>query len=80
MRVQREKIRSGQKKDKNLKGNVGRKCYISRGARLARLSSGGIQAGGPQGGSHRAGRCGISRRSRDAAWRAAPRVRAAKNS
>ena len=50
------------------------------GARGARLSSGGIPAGGVRRGSHSAGRCGISKKSRDAAGRAAPGVRAAKSS
>ena len=60
---------------------MGRKCCISRGgARWARLSSGDIQAGGVRGGCHSAGRCEISRRSRDAAGRAASGVRAARSS
>ena len=46
----------------------------------ARLSSGSIPAGGVREGSHSAGRCKISKKSRDAAGRVAPRVRAAKTS
>ena len=44
------------------------------------MSSGGIQAGEFRGGSHSAGRCGISRKSRDAARRAAPGVITVKSS
>ena len=44
------------------------------------MSSGGIPVGGVQGGSHSAGRCGISRKSRDAAGREAQGVRAVKSS
>ena len=43
---------------------------------MARMSSGGIPAGGVQGGSHSAGRCGIFKK----AGREDPGVRAAKNS
>ena len=43
------------------------------------MSSGGIPAGGVRGGSHSVGRCGISKKSRDAAGRGAPGVRAAKS-
>ena len=50
------------------------------GARWARLSSGGITAGGILGGSHGAGRCSISKKIRDAAGRATSEVRSAKNS
>ena len=61
---------------RGLEEKVGWECYISR-----------EEAGGPDsavevyklGGSHGDGRCGISRRSRDAAGRAAPGVRAAKS-
>ena len=42
----------------------------------ARLSRGGMPAGRVQGGSHRAGKCGISKK----AGREDPGVRAAKNS
>ena len=45
-----------------------------------RLSSGGIPAGGVRRGGHSAGRCGISKKSRNAAGREAPGVRAAKSS
>ena len=49
-------------------------------AEEARLSGGGIPAGGVRGRSHSAGRCGIYKKSRDAAGRADPGVRAAKSS
>ena len=66
MRVQREKIHSGWKKDKRFEGEDGvRVMHLQNGARWARLSSGGIPAGGVQGGSHSAGRCGISKKSRE---------------
>ena len=78
VRVQREKIQSGRKKDKRFEGEGGvRVLHLQKGARL---SSGGIPAGGVRGGSHSAGRCGISKKCRDAAGRAAPGVRAAKSS
>ena len=81
VRVQTEKIQSGGKRIKGFKARVGREYCISRErVRWARLSSRGIQAGEVRGGSHCAGKCGISRRSRDAAGRAAPEVRAAKSS
>ena len=63
-----------------LKEWVGCECCISRRGRWARLSSIGIPAGGILGGSRGARRCEISRRSRDAAKRAALGVRAAKSS
>ena len=40
---------------------------LAEGATWARSSSGGIPAGGVRGGSHSAGRCSISKKSRDAA-------------
>ena len=70
----------GGKRIRGLKARVGCECCINRRSRWARLSSGGIPAGGVRGGSHSAGRCGISKKSRDAAGRAAPEVRAAKSS
>ena len=75
VRVQREKIQSGWKKDQRFEdeGGVG-VLHYQKGARL---SSGGIPAGG---GSHSASRCGIFKKSRDAAGKAAPGVRAAKSS
>ena len=68
--MQREKIQSGRKKDKRFEGKSGvRVLHQQKGARWARLSNGGIPAGGVRGGSHSAGRCGISkkkqRRSRE---------------
>ena len=81
MRVQREKIQSGRKKDKKFEGEGGvRVLHWQKRARWARLSSEGIPAGGVRGGSHSTGKCGISKKSRDAAERALPRVRADKNS
>ena len=62
--TQREKVRSGRKGDKRFEGEGG--AGVLHWQR-ARLNSGGIQAGGVTGGSHTVGRCGISRRSRDAA-------------
>ena len=61
----------GGKRIRDLKVRVGRECCISRG--WARLSSEGIQAGRVKGGSHSAGRCGISR-----SRKAVPGVRAVK--
>ena len=66
---------------RGLKARVGCECCISRReARWARLSSGGMPAGGVRGERHSAGRCEISKKSRDAAGREAPGVRAAKSS
>ena len=79
LRVQREKIQSGQKKDKRFEGEDGvRVLHQHKGARWARLSSGGMPSAEVRGGSHSSGRCSISKKSRDAAGRAAPGVRAAK--
>ena len=47
---------------------------------MGQIEQGGIPAGGLQGESHSAGRCKISRKSSDAAGKAAPEVRAAKSS
>ena len=61
VRVQREKMQSGWKKDKRFEGEDGvRVMHWQKGTRWARLSSGGVQ-----GGSHSAGRCGISKKSRE---------------
>ena len=77
IRVQREKIQSVQKKDKRFEGEDGvRVLHLQKGAKWARLSSESIPAGGVQGGSYHAGRCGISKK----AGRAPPGVRAAKSS
>ena len=62
---------------KRIRG-CGRSAALAEGARWVKLSSGDTQAGGVRGGSHSAGRCGISRKSRDTTGRAAPVVRAAK--
>ena len=70
----------GGKRIRGLKARVGCECCVSRKeASWARLSSGDIPAGELRGGSHSAGRCGISKKSSDAAGRAAPGVRAAKS-
>ena len=53
----------GGMKIRGLKMRVGCECCISR--KGARLSSGGIPAGGVRGGSHSAGRCGIPQKSRE---------------
>ena len=64
VRVQREKIQSGRKKNKRFEGEGGvRVLHLQKGARWARLSSGDIQAGGVRGGSHNAGRCRISKKT-----------------
>ena len=52
--------------------------HFQKGTRWARLSSGDIPAGELRGESHGAGRCGITKNSREAAGRAASGVRAAK--
>ena len=57
------------------KARVAQECCISRGGQM---NNGGIQAEGVQR-IHNVGRCGISRRSRDAAGGTAPGVRAAKS-
>ena len=49
---------------RGLKARVGCECCISRRkATWARLSSGGILAGGVRRGSHSAGRCGIFKKT-----------------
>ena len=65
VRVQREKIQSGRKKDKRFEGKGGVQV-LQKGARL---SSGGIPAGRVRGGSHTAGRCGIFKKSREGSSR-----------
>ena len=80
VKVQKEKIQSGQKGIRDLKTSVGRKSCISTGeARWTKYHNEGIQAGGVRGGSHNVGRCSISRRNRGAARSTAPGVRAAKS-
>ena len=76
--MQKEKIQSGPKKDKRFEGEGG--VRVLHWQKRARLSSGVIQAGGVRGGSHSAGRCGISKKSRNATGRTAPGVRSAKSS
>ena len=66
----------GERGIRGLKAKMSGSAALEKGARL---SSGGIQAGEVRGRSHSVGRCGISRRSRDATGREAPGVRAAKN-
>ena len=69
------------KRIRGLKARVGCECCISRReATWARLSNGGIPAGGARGGSYSAGRCEIKKKKQDAAGRAASGVRAAKSS
>ena len=63
--------------DKRYEGEGGAGVLHSK--RETRLSSEGTQAGGVRGQIHSADRCGIYR-SRDAAGRAAPGVRATKSS
>ena len=65
----------GEKRTRGLRARVGCECCISR--RGPRLISVGIQAGGIRGGRHSAGRCGISKKSRNAEGREALGVRAA---
>ena len=63
MRVQRENKQSGRKRDKKFEGEDGvQVMHWQKGARWARLSSGGIPDGGVQGGSQSAGRRGISKK------------------
>ena len=81
VRVQREKIQSGRKKNKRFEGEGGvQVLHQQKGARWARLSNAGIPAGEVRGGSHSAGRCGISKKCRDAAGKTALGVRASKSS
>ena len=76
VRVQRETTQSGRKKDKRFEGEGGvQVLHQQKGARWVRLSSGGMPSGEVRGGSHSAGRCSISKKSRGA-----PGVRAAKSS
>ena len=64
VRVQREKIRSGRKKNKRFEGEgEAQVLHSQKRARWARLSSGRIPARRVQGGSHNAGRCKISKKS-----------------
>ena len=69
----------GGKRIRGLKARVGCECCISREGQMGQ-SRGGIPAGRVRGGSHSAGRYKISKKSRDAAGRAASKVRAAKSS
>ena len=77
VRVKREKLQSGRKKDKRFESEGGvRVLHLQKGARL---SSAGIPAGGVRGGSHSAGRRRISKKA-GTKQGVAPRVRAAKSS
>ena len=67
----------GGRRIRGLKTRVGRECCISRRILMDRLSSGVIKAGGDRRRGHSVGRCGTSRRNRDAAGRTAPGVRTA---
>ena len=67
MRVQREKKQSGRKANKRFEGEDG--VRVMHKQKRARLSSGGVPAVGVQGGSHRAGWCGISKKSREGSSR-----------
>ena len=67
VRVQKEKIQSGRKKDKKFEGEGGvRVLHLQK---RARLSSEGIPAGEVRGGSHTARRCRISKTSREGSSR-----------
>ena len=60
----------GGKRIRGLKARMGCECCISRrGPDGARLSSGGIPAGGVQRGRHSAGRRGIFKKSREGSSR-----------
>ena len=63
VRVQREKIQSGRKKNKRFESEGG--VRVLHKQKRARLSSEDILAGGVRGGSHTAGRCRISKKSRE---------------
>ena len=64
MIVQREKIRSGRKKDRRFEGEDRvAVLHWQKGARWAILSSGGIPVEGIRGESHSAGRYGISKKT-----------------
>ena len=78
VRVQRENIQSGRKKDKRSESEG--RVRVLHLQKEVRLSSGGIPAGKVRGRRHSAGRCEISKKIRDATGRAAPGVRAAKSS
>ena len=49
-----------------LKARVGREGCIGRGGRMDQIEHNGVQAGGAQRGRQSVGRCGTSRRNRDA--------------
>ena len=65
VRVQREKIQNGRKKDKKFESEGG----VRLSSEGSRLRSGGIPAGGVRRGSHSAGRCRISKKSREGSSR-----------
>ena len=65
-----------QRKEKVSGRKEGSSAALTEGARWTRLNSGNIQAGGVRRESYSVGRCGNFWRSRDAARRTAPGVRA----
>ena len=67
VRVQREKIQRGREKDKKFESEGG--VLVLHYQMGARLSSEGIPAGGVRRGSHSAGRCRISKKSREGSSR-----------
>ena len=57
------------KRIRGLKARMGCGDALAEGGQMARLSNEGIPAGGVQGGSHSAGRCGISKKRREGSSR-----------
>ena len=70
----------GGKRIRGLKTRVECECTLAEGGQMGQIEHGGIPAGGVRGENHSAGRCGISKKSKNAAGRAAPGVRASKSS
>ena len=67
VRVQREKIQSGRKKDKRFEDEGG--VQVQHYQKRARLSNEGIPDGGGRGERRSAGRCRISKKSREGSYR-----------
>ena len=67
VRVQREKIQSGRKKDKRFEDEGG--VQVLHQQKGARLSNEGIPDGGVRGERHSTGRCRISKKSREGSSR-----------